>query len=1546
MDMLENCSFQNPRSGALASATAASLRCLLAGFTALSAIVCALLVTTFLVFPKPAHAINGQCVWEGGPGMTLYPECRLEDCFSDGGVAHCSEPALRPPSGYNDSQVDGQMYEYAFSTANEYDLGDFCQGDGGVWNGFYGSPPCAGLSGYNSLGNASSEPGANGGALAGMNWKFSKGSYNPDPTATNPADCGGAKDLGGTAWGDTTTPMGPPVYQNGQVIQDYRTETYAPGDSSCSPSASPLQIKVYFTRSRQLLCPQQFDQRRLPNGYLQCFIPSSGCVACDVLNNLSSMFLVDNPVSPVTGGKFEARIDYQAGGAGGLTFGHYYNSLGHFRPPGGGPFLVGFSDYWHFSYDRQLFPLGGSPRILAALHREDGTVEWFDASGNEILNRGGAADRLTANSGGGWTLTLANNDVEQYDSFGKLTSITTRSGVVTTLTYTDGQLTQITDSFGHTLQLSYAAGFLSTVTLPDGISTITYGYGAQGQLTDINYADHSNLHYAYSDPNNSWLLTGINDENGQRYATYIYNGQGVMAHEEHAGGADSYDFSVGGISSDLTHVSTVATDSLGQTHQYVLNNQSGVFKLNASTPYCDGCPNTSSSSYDANGNPQAVNDLNNNQTTYVYDQIRNLEISRTEGLSGAGQPTASTRTTTTQWHPTFRLPTQVSIYNGAAATGTPAQTTSYTYDGYGNQLTRTITDGATGASRTWTTQYYNSGLYSQIQSVDGPRTDVPDVTSYTYYNCTSGAQCGQLHTITDALGHTTSYDAYDANGMPLQITDPNGTVTLLTYDPRQRIKTRTVGGEQTRYDYYLTGLLQKVTQPDGSYLTYIYDGAHRLTEVDDASGDRLVYTLDGVGHRIQQQSYDPSGVLARTQRSVYNNLGQLWQELTSTGSTSQATVFGYDLAGNRSSIQAPLARNTSNAYDELNRLRQTTDPAGGNSTFSYDALGNLISVTDPRNLTTRYTYNGLGDLQTTLSPDTGTTQASFDSGGNLHTRTDARGTTATYVYDALNRPTQLIYPDQTITYTYDQGPSAIGRLSRVADGSGQTTFSYDALGRIVQKQHIVGGVTLTVGYAYQNGRLASVTTPSGQSVVYTYDASGRPSGITLNGAPLLNSIQYSPFGPLTAWTWGNGTQTSRSYDTDGRLFQLQSAGTSTYTFNDDGTIASRSDDTEHDYSVVPGTTTLSVATTSNQLVNTTGVMARSYSYDPAGNTTSTGTLISTYNGAGRPIATAQGNATTAYGINALGQRVSKTSPTATTLFAYDELGHLIGEYTATGALVEETVWLGDTPVATLRPNSSGTVDVYYVHTDHLNTPRRITRATDNTIVWRWSSDPFGTGFVDQDPDGDGQVFVYNLRFPGQYYDVETGLSYNYFRDYDPAAGRYIESDPIGLWGGINTYAYANGNPISGIDPTGQFAPPPVMPGPAAAATVGWAIGTYVGSLIYNANAVAIQDALERRFPYSRPAAAASPSPASASAPPLPPAANDPNFGDHNCPPDCKAWRELLNRMYQALLKAEEVPTLHNSLDVHWMQFQKSVRAYEKECGPYTPPPSIDEIYTR
>ena len=143
-----------------------------------------------------------------------------------------------------------------------------------------------------------------------------------------------------------------------------------------------------------------------------------------------------------------------------------------------------------------------------------------------------------------------------------------------------------------------------------------------------------------------------------------------------------------------------------------------------------------------------------------------------------------------------------------------------------------------------------------------------------------------------------------------------------------------------------------------------------------------------------------------------------------------------------------------------------------------------------------------------------------------------------------------------------------------------------------------------------------------------------------------------------------------------------------------------------------------------------------------------------------------------------------------TTYVYDEAGHPLGQYDAAGLAMLETVWLGDLPVATIQAKLP-----YYVAPDQLGAPHEITDGT-GALVWRWDHDLFGVA----QPTG---ALSYPLRFPGQAYVAAAGLHGIGRRDYNPATGRYLESDPIGLAGGLNPYAYAGGNPVSAIDPQGK-----------------------------------------------------------------------------------------------------------------------------------------------
>lgn len=194
------------------------------------------------------------------------------------------------------------------------------------------------------------------------------------------------------------------------------------------------------------------------------------------------------------------------------------------------------------------------------------------------------------------------------------------------------------------------------------------------------------------------------------------------------------------------------------------------------------------------------------------------------------------------------------------------------------------------------------------------------------------------------------------------------------------------------------------------------------------------------------------------------------------------------------------------------------------------------------------------------------------------------------------------------------------------------------------------------------------------------------------------------------------------------------------------------------------------------------------------------------------------------------RKYSSSGAASTVLFAYDQAGQLLGEYDNTGNALREYIWLEDTPVALFTPDPANPVAnppvAYFIQADHLNTPR-VVLSKSNQVRWRWLAEPFGTTAPETNPSALG-AFTQNLRFPGQYADSETGLSYNTMRDYDATLGRYVQSDPIGLAGGINTYAYVGGNPVGRIDPIGlcPWCLIPALPGVGEAVL---AVGAWLAS---------------------------------------------------------------------------------------------------------------------
>lgn len=231
-----------------------------------------------------------------------------------------------------------------------------------------------------------------------------------------------------------------------------------------------------------------------------------------------------------------------------------------------------------------------------------------------------------------------------------------------------------------------------------------------------------------------------------------------------------------------------------------------------------------------------------------------------------------------------------------------------------------------------------------------------------------------------------------------------------------------------------------------------------------------------------------------------------------------------------------------------------------------------------------------------------------------------------------------------------------------------------------------------------------------------------------------------------------------------------------------------------------GTQAYTYPSTSHRL-SKVGSVTRSY--DAAGNTSGIGGTAKQfiYDDTGRMGQVKQaGTAVMNYRYNGKGEQVRKYLSSANTYTVYDEAGHWLGDYDNTGTALQQAIWLDDLPVGLIANGNQ----LHYVEPDHLGTPRVVIEVARNVPVWTWDlkSEAFGNSVPNQDPDGDATPLVFDMRFPGQRYDAASGLNQNGARDYDMGGGRYAQSDPIGLYGGISTYGYAFSNPMSYVDPLG------------------------------------------------------------------------------------------------------------------------------------------------
>ena len=758
-------------------------------------------------------------------------------------------------------------------------------------------------------------------------------------------------------------------------------------------------------------------------------------------------------------------------------------------------------------------------------------------------------------------------------------------------------------------------------------------------------------------------------------------------------------------------------------------------------------------------------------------------------------------------------------------TGT-ADKISYSYDTFGNLASQSQT--VNGAARI--TQYLGYNTFGGPERTVNP-TGLVDKFIYnadgTLKSQTTGVG-GATGTIT---GQTSNY-TYNTLKQRVSETSPDGEVTMSAYDLAGRLTLVTLpNGNKVQKTYYSIGALASeknltsagvVTAESYQYL----DGKGQISKVQqgsDATRQYSTFSYDNNGNLTQSTS--AAGIIERWSYDVLNRVK------THTDGAGNVDTKDYDVNDN-----ITLAKDALNAgtnpfrYRNGSTLTQEVNSDYGTKTYSYNEADQL---TQRLHGTRKCNYNTLDELGRykafVCAASSGTTASEYQINDN-YTYDQSR-------YGRLDKvSTGLAGFDVDTLYSYD----AYDRITQKG-----------TVNQLFNRYAATVGRSLNVNYGYSlGGKQTSVTLPSGRTVSYSYTTTGMLNAVNLNGSALIRNISYDGANRITSWQWGvSGNATySQSYNNDGTLAAISnsnSAGTATYnlgySYDKDGRITqiSRNNGASKDNY---GYDNVDRLTSENRIIGTTTTYAISYGYDKNGNRTNltatgqhaqpaasatytyTGNKLASFSkaGVGQSISHT-GNGELTYGTtptydNGARRKVDRISSTdyyymnynhknersfkdrvlnsainTMTQYIYDEQSHLIGEYDKLGAQVEY-VWLGDKPIAAIYGSGAAT-KIYYIVTDHLNTPRRLIDSTTHAIAWSWDSTAFGLG----NPTG---TITFNLRFPGQYFDAATGQFYNHNRYYNPELGRYMEADPIGLEGGLNPYAYAGSNPVMFTDSTG------------------------------------------------------------------------------------------------------------------------------------------------
>lgn len=1106
------------------------------------------------------------------------------------------------------------------------------------------------------------------------------------------------------------------------------------------------------------------------------------------------------------------RVAISSGGGGGGGGGAFVRTERDF-PDG----LIGWrwedktGDWIEFARDGAISRYGDRNNITVSFDYAGGSrpARVLDHHGQPVLQFIYAGDRLIEIRDvprAGETLP-ARSVRYTYDGRGSIATVTDVAGHLTRYEYApDGKLTGLVDQEGRATRFAFGpTGRVSKLIAADGAETdYRYDYDRLKKLFYVRI-DHP-LTAAGRQVEERWI-----DTEG-RTTRIDVAGTTVM---EYAHGARQRRM----------------LDANGNATLEQLNE----FDLVTSVTYPDG--SSAAITYEPRYlNPVARRDENGTTTAYEYDAKGNL-IKRTDA-AGTADERITEFTVNAAGDVTSARRLAKTLANGATAAEV---TIAYTYDAHGN--VETFTDGEGKLIR-----YESNRLGDVTATVD------PKGGRWT----TEFDARGLITRQTDALGHATTY-AYDRVGNLVKVTDARNKDVAFTYDAlnRQTGLTQATGGVWSN-SYDKRGRVTNQTDSTGRSMRVDYDVRGRPVQVVDGKNQVIGFDYADVADGKDKGFGRPGTITYPTFRRQlrYDVRHRVTQEADLVGEEGRVNGFGYDRVGRPASQTDANGKTWQMSYDALGRVTASSDPLGNTTRLVYDNRGNVIEFRDANGNATSFAYDRRNLLVQETDPLGKLTRYRYDDNGWLAETVLANGKRIAYEYDAAGRlTTRRAYSEtnqltQTVSFGYD----AADNLTSWNDGTASAALIYDDDDRLTSETVNYGAFSLTHAYTYAgNNQIATYTGPDGVVITYGYDATGQLQTVHIPGEGII-SVQ--------AWDWvlpkqivyPGGTQQVRTHSgyleltgltvrnpTQQTIFELASKygklTEPTERTVDSATTAFAYDEAVRLTSLTKsGTTQTYVLDAASNRTGGTAVGGGTWVYDRANQLTTRptpgGTVTYTYDDAGNLIrkvdtSVAEPARTTHYaydafnrllevrdGANALvaaytydpfDRRLSKTVGATTTFYLHGEQG-LLAEANSSGQITTSYGWhpehpYGTAPLYARTVLSGGTQPAYvYYHNDHLGTPWRVTDR-GGAVVWSADYDAFGKAAV-----AAGATFDHNLRLPGQYEDAETGLHYNDRRYYDPATGRYLTRDPIGLAGGANLYLYARANPLLLADPTGECPP--------------------------------------------------------------------------------------------------------------------------------------------